>query len=247
MDRLIYLAMTGAKYLLARQDTLAHNLANASTPGFRAETTAFRSAPVSGIGLATRVFAVESTPRADFSAGVITRTGRDLDVALSGRAWLAVQGHDGREGYTRAGSLRVDETGLLVTAGGLPVLSDSGPIAIPPDHRVTIAEDGTVTASPLQPPLKSASAVGRIKLVSPPETALAREADGLFRLRGGGSAEPDAQARLVPGALESSNVNVAEAMIGMIAAARQFDMHMKLLQNAEGNARAGTQLLSVSA
>lgn len=244
MDRLIYLAMSGAKHLLMRQDSLANNLANANTSGFRSETVAFRSVPVQGVGSPTRAFAVDSTPRADFTPGVIQHTGRDLDVAVGGRGWIAVQGRDGTEGYTRAGNLRIDPAGTLQTADGLLVLGDGGPITIPQDNKVSIAPDGTVTATPLQPPLKAATPIGRIKLVDPPEASLRRGPDGLFRPAGGAPAALDENVRLIPGAIEGSNVNVAEAMVGMIAVARQFELQMKMLQTADTNARAASQLVS---
>lgn len=247
MDKLIYIAMSGAKYLLSRQDALSNNLANANTNGFRAETVAFRTAPVQGAGAPTRAFAVDTTPRADFTPGPIRHTARDLDVAVSGRGWIAVQGANGEEGYTRAGSLQIDANGVLQTAHGHPVLSDSGPIVIPPDHRVSIAEDGTVSAVPAQPPLRAVNVVGRIKLVSPPEQSLERSADGLFRVRDGVPAEVDPNVRLIGGSLESSNVNVAETMVGMIAAARQFELQMKMLQTAGDNSRAANQILSTNA
>jgi flagellar basal-body rod protein FlgF len=246
MDRLIYLAMTGAKHLLMRQESLAQNLANANTSGFRAQQVAFRTAPVVGVGAPTRAFAVDTTPSADFSPGVIAHTGRELDVAVGSRGWIAVQGRDGREGYTRAGSLQLDTNGTLVFAGGLPVLGEGGPIIAPPDSRLTIAADGTVSATPMQPPLSSATTLGRIKLVDPPEGDLMRDADGLFRLRSGRPAEADTKVRLVSGAVEGSNVNVAETMVGMIAAARQFEMQMRMLTVAEADARAADRLLSTT-
>ena len=177
MDRLIYLAMSGAKATLQRQDVLANNLANASTNGFRAELAAFRAVPVRGDGASTRVFAIESTPGYDSRPGQIQSTGRDLDVAMTGQAWLAVQGLDGTEAYTRGGALDVDADGLLKTAGGLTVLGDGGPISIPAGAAVAIATDGTITATVgagrPQP-------VGRLKLVTP-EAQLTRGPDGLFR------------------------------------------------------------------
>jgi flagellar basal-body rod protein FlgF len=238
--------MTGAKHLLARQDALANNLANANTTGYRGENVAFRSAPVVGQGAPTRVFAVESTPRADFQPGPITTTGRDLDIAVNGRGWIAVQGADGNEAYTRNGSLRIDENGALQTQNGMPVVGEGGPIAIPPDNRITIAPDGTITATPNQAPLSSASTVGRIKLVDPPENTLVRRADGLFGTTDGVPAELAQNVRLSPGAVEGSNVNVAEQMIAMIAVARQFDMQMKMMQHADTNGRASSQLLNVN-
>ena len=241
MDRMIYLSMSGAKATMQRQDVLANNLANASTVGFRAELQAFRAVPVNGSGASTRVFALESTPGHDDSAGPIQTTGRPLDVAMRGNAWLAVQSLQGTEAYTRAGALEVSAGGQLVTAGGLTVVGDGGPIDIPPDTRVSIGADGTVSAVTAN---GAAQPVGRLKLVTP-ETPLERGEDGLFRAAGGDlPADPTAQVQ--DGALEGSNVSPVQTMISMIAAARQFETQMKLLQTAEADERAAAQLLGSS-
>ena len=226
MDKLIYTAMTGARMALARQDTLAQNLANASTPGYRAESAAFRAVPLSGSP--TRVFALESTTGADFSPGTITQTGRSLDIAVNGKGWIAVEAREGREAYTRNGSFQVSSEGILQTAAGLNVLSDGGPIAIPANASIRIETDGTVSASPAAQP-NAVISVGRIKLVNPPDTQLTRSADGLFRMKNGATAAFDETMRVAPGAIEGSNVNVVEALVGMITVARQFDLQMKLL------------------
>src|SRR5438128_5952936 len=160
MDRMIYLSMSGAKATMQRQETLANNLANVSTVGFRAELQAFRAVPVLGSGASTRVFALESTPGYDASAGSVTATGRNLDVAMQGSAWLAVQGLDGTEAYTRAGSLDVNAEGALVTASGLTVLGDGGPIQVPPDTQVAIGGDGTVSATGAN---GRSTAIGKLK------------------------------------------------------------------------------------
>ena len=238
MDRLIYLSMSGAKATMQRQDVLAHNLANVSTVGFRAELQAFRSVPVEGSGASTRVYALESTPGYDASAGPVMATGRKLDVALRGNAWLAVQALDGTEAYTRAGALDLASDGTLVTRNGLPVLGDGGPIQLPPGTEPSIAADGTVAATG---PGGRTTAVGRLKLVTP-ETPLARGTDGLFRAADG-DLPADAAARVQDGALEGSNVSPVETMVAMIAAARQFEMQMKMLQTAEADERAASQLL----
>ncbi|MGQ0509166.1 MAG: flagellar basal body rod protein FlgF [Betaproteobacteria bacterium] len=242
MDKLVYTAMTGARMALARQDTLAQNLANVSTPGYRAESAAFRAVPL--VGSPTRVFALESTPGADLTPGTITQTGRSLDVAVSGSGWIAVEGRDGREAYTRNGGLQVSAEGMLQTAGGLNVLSDGGALAIPAGAAIRIGADGTVSALPAAQP-NAVISVGRIKLTNPPAAALERSADGLFRMKDGGAAPPDEALRLVPGAIEGSNVNVVEALVGMISVARQFDLQMKLMQNAEGNEQHASRLLSI--
>jgi flagellar basal-body rod protein FlgF len=241
MDRMIYLSMSGAKATMQRQDQLANNLANASTVGFRAELQAFRAVPVNGSGASTRVYAIESTPGYDASPGVITNTGRNLDVAMRGNAWLAVQGLDGTEAYTRAGSLDVSADGTLMTSGGLTVLGDGGPIQIPPNSEASVASDGTISAKAANGRI---SAVGKLKLVTPTEP-LQRATDGLFRAAAG-DLPADATARLQDGALEGSNVSPVETMVGMIAAARQFEAQMRMLQTAENNEKAAAQLLSTS-
>jgi flagellar basal-body rod protein FlgF len=96
-----------------------------------------------------------------------------------GKGWIAVQLPDGSEAYTRAGSLDVDVTGLLQTKSGYTVAGDGGPINIPPDNRIEIAPDGTVSVVPTFGTPNNANAIGRIKLVNPPEADLVRGADGL--------------------------------------------------------------------
>ncbi|MBL8345913.1 MAG: flagellar basal-body rod protein FlgF [Rubrivivax sp.] len=242
MDRLIYLAMAGAKATMQRQDVLAHNLANASTTGFRAEMQAFRAVPVRGDGASTRVYALESTVGYDDRAGPLQTTGRALDVAPQGRAWLAVQSLEGTEAYTRAGALQVSAEGQLVTPSGLPVLGDGGPIAVPAGATLEVASDGTITATTAN---GRPTPVGRLKLVTP-ETPLERGADGLFRVGGpdAGDLPVDPTARLQSGALEGSNVSAVETMVAMIAAARQFEQQMKVLQGAEQREQGATKLLA---
>ncbi len=239
MDRLIYLSMAGAKATLQRQDTLANNLANASTTGFRAEMQAFRAVPVRGEGASTRVYALESTVGHDTRPGPMQSTGRSLDVAVQGSAMLAVQSLDGTEAYTRAGSLQVNAEGQIVTSTGLPVQGDGGPINVGVNAQVEIAADGSITSTtgngrPQQ--------VGRLKLVTP-EAPLARGADGLFRAADG-DLPADATARVQSAALEGSNVSAVETMVAMIAAARQFEHQMKMLQGAEQREQGAAKLLA---
>jgi flagellar basal-body rod protein FlgF len=239
MDRQIYLAMAGAKATLQRQDVLANNLANASTTGFRAELQAFRAVPVLGDGASTRVYALESTVGHDNRVGPVQATGRPLDVALQGQAWLAVQALDGTEAYTRAGALQVNAEGQLVTPGGMPVMGDGGPITLPAEASVDVAPDGSITTriGKERPQL-----AGRLKLVEP-EVPLVRGVDGLFRAADGDlAASPTA--RLQSGALEGSNVSPVETMVAMIAAARQFEQQMKVLQGAEQREQTAARLLA---
>jgi flagellar basal-body rod protein FlgF len=241
MDRLIYLSMAGAKATLQRQDLLANNLANASTNGFRAEMQAFRAVPVRGEGATTRAYVLESSIGHDTKPGPQSATGRPLDVAMQGNAWLAVQGLDGTEAYTRAGSLQVNAEGQLVTPAGLAVMGDGGPINVGVNAQVEIASDGSITTTTTG--TGRPQQVGRLKLVTP-EAPLQRGADGLFRAADGGDLPVDATARLQSGALEGSNVSAVETMVAMIAAARQFEQQMKMLQGAEQREQGAAKLLA---
>jgi flagellar basal-body rod protein FlgF len=235
--------MTGANHTLNQQATVAHNLANASTTGYRAENNAFRAVPIFGDGLPTRAFVVDSTVGADFTPGTLQTTGRDLDVAVRGSGWITVQLDNGEEAYTRNGALQVSANGILLTQNGLKVKGDRGIITVPPETRITIGVDGTVSSVPINPQPNTVALVGRIKLVNPPEDKLVKGADGFFRLKEGGEAPIDARVRLVDGTLEGSNVNVVHEMVSMIALARQFDMQMKMLENAERNAQQASEIM----
>ncbi len=244
MDRLIYVAMTGAKHAMYQQATVSQNLANVSTPGFRADLAAFRAVPVQGGGAATRSFVVEQTTGADFSPGVIQQTGRDLDMAVTGPGWITVQTPNG-EAYTRNGSFELDPTGMLRTRNGYPVIGDAGPMIVPPDTRVSVGKDGTVSAISLIRPSES-TPIGRIKLVNPDAKLMEKGNDGLFRQRDGQPAQADAAVELVGGALEGSNVNSVAELVNMISFSRQYDMQIKLLATAEQNARTAGQVLTLS-
>ncbi len=248
MDRLIYTAMTGASQTLNRQAAVAHNLANVNSTGYRAEEHRLRAVQVLSNaeqpGLPTRAFAVDASTHTDYRPGPMAVTGRPLDMAVQGPGWIAVQLADGSEAYTRNGSFEMNVNGIVQTRGGLPVLGDGGPLAIPPDTKISVGVDGTVSVLPESGAQNTASVVGRIKLVNPPETDLVRGDDGLFRLRDLSAAPVDERVNLAAGTLEGSNVNPAEQMVTMISLARQFEMQMKVLSTADANDRAATQILS---
>jgi flagellar basal-body rod protein FlgF len=246
MDRLIYTAMTGAKHVIEQQSTVSNNLANAMTNGFRAQLDSFRAVPVLSDGLPTRTFVVDSTVGSDFTPGPIQQTGRDLDVAVQGKGWIAVDVGNGSEAYTRDGSLKINENGLLQTEKGMNVMGESGPITIPPNETITISKDGTVSSIPKAGAATSVNVLGRIKLVNPPEANLVRGDDGLFRGKDGKSFDADANVKVVDGSVEGSNVSVVSAMVDMISLGRQFEMQMKLLTNAENNASKASQLLNLN-
>jgi len=244
IDRLIYTSNSGLKQVMDRMSTASSNLANVSTNGFRAQIGSLRSLQVEGDGMQTRTLAVDANAGVDFTPGVIHETGRDLDVAIEGRGWIVVQGRDGREAYTRAGSLTMDLAGMLQLQNGLKVMGDGGPITIPPDHSVLIGKDGTVSASQSGISSNSVQVLGRIRLVDPPDAQLVRGDDGLFRLAAGAEAAPSANVTLVSKAVEASNVNSIEEMVTMVSLARQFEMHAKMLQNVESIGGKADQLLT---
>ena len=247
MDRLIYVAMTGAKHTLEQQAVVSNNLANLSTTGFKAELGAFRAVRSIGPGLATRTYVMDSTLGADFSPGPVVQTGRPLDIAVNGRGWIAVQDPDGREAYTRDGELQLSPNGLLRTRAGLNVLGDGGPIAIPQNNRIAIGEDGTVSAVPTDAVPNSVAILTRIKLVNPPEAGLERGADGLFRQMDGGRAQRDETVQVTSGVLEGSNVSPVQMLVEMIAHSRQFEAQIKLLQTAQENDRGWSNLMNLGA
>ncbi|HUK02350.1 MAG TPA: flagellar basal body rod protein FlgF [Steroidobacteraceae bacterium] len=243
MDKMLYVAMSGAKETLSAQAANNHNLANASTTGFKADLTAFQSRAITGPGYASRVYATDSSVGWDNSVGAQISTGNPLDIAVSGPGFIAVQDETGKEAYTRAGDLHVDPNGQLLTAAGLQVLGDSGPISVPPANSISIAPDGTVSIVPLgQTPLAAAN-VGRIKLVNPAAGTIARGSDGLFHTTSGDPAPADATTTITPGVLESSNVNLASAMVNMIELSRRFDLQIKALHAADDNSASSSKLL----
>ncbi len=246
MDRLIYTAMSGAKHILEQQTTTSHNLANATTTGFKAQLDSFRAVPVISEGLPTRAFVVDATVGSDFSSGALQNTGRELDMAVSGKGWFVVQAADGSEKMTRHGSFKLNENGVLQTQSGLSVLGEGGPITIPPEVSIAIAKDGTISSVPTGTKPNAVQVLGRLKLVNPEESNLVRDDDGLFKTRNAIVPDADAAVNVAGGMLETSNVNVVEAMVTMINLARQFEMQMKLLTNAENNASKASQILTMA-
>lgn len=238
--------MSGARQTLVGQTMAAHNLANATTTGFRADLADFRSMPLFGPGQPSRVYAMAERPTVDFRPGSIVFTGKETDLAINGEGFIAVQGPDGSEAYTRAGDLRVTTNGLLETGAGHLVLGNGGPISVPPATKLEIGVDGTISVVPVGQPANTLAEVDRIKLVKPALDTLEKGADGLFRLKNGAPPPADAIVRVVPGALESSNVNAVDAMVRMINLSRQFDLQVKAMKTAEDDDVAAAQILRMN-
>ena len=243
MDRLIYSSLAAMRGAMARQTTIANNLANVNTAGFRGEMTHSQSMWLSGARLDTRATVSGEVQGADMHAGAVTATGRDLDVALDGDAMLAVQGQDGDEAYTRRGDLQQSDSGLLTTGDGTPVLGEGGPITLPPHDSLTIGKDGTVWIVPQGGDVRAPQQVDRLKLVTPAGSQIAKGMDNLFRVAGGGTLPSDPDAKLTAGSLEGSNVTASTALVDMIDAGRAWEAQVKMLTTAQDLDKASTDLM----
>ena len=245
MDRMIYIAMSGARQVMHKQASNNNNLANVNTSGFKAQFDNFTSVPVYGPGHPARVYGINEQPGADFSQGTVTQTGNPLDVAIDGPGFIAIQDVDGREAYTRAGNMQVNSSGVLQTASGYPVMGNGGPIVLSPFEKVMIGSDGTITIKPLGQTTGELAVIDRIKLVNPDVGTLKRNDRGFFTLEEGN--EPaDGSVRLATESLEASNVNSVEALVTMIELSRQFETQVKLMKAAEDNDAAAGRLLQAS-
>jgi len=246
MDRAIFIAMTGATQTMRAQAENSNNLANANTVGFKAQVAAFQSVPVLGEGYASRINAVSRGVGVNMAIGPQIDTGRQLDVAVQGQGWIAVQAPDGSEAYTRAGALHLSPAGMLTTARGMPVLGDNGPITVPAYTQLKIGGDGTISVIPTGQSPAAMASIGRIKLVNPAVSQLVQGADGLMHMRTGNPAPADASVHLASGVLEGSNVNPVDALVRMIALTRQYEMQVRTIQTENQNAQAATRLLSLN-
>ncbi len=246
MDRGLYVAMTGAKQIMQAQAVNNNNIANASTTGFRADTVAFTSEPIYGPGYATRVNAVAGDSGVDFSSGPLISSGNPLDIAVNGNGFITVQGADGQEAYTRAGDLHMTDSGMVVTATGQPVLSETGPVQVPPATQVTIGSDGTVSMVPLGLSASAQSQVDRIKLVNPKIKDLKKGPDGLFYLKSGGKSATDESVTVGSGMLESSNVNAAMSLVNMIELQRLYEFQIKSMNSTDTNEQSAERMMMTS-
>jgi len=246
MDRMLFIAMSGAKETMKAQSINTNNLANASTTGFKADFQSSLSQQVYGPGLPSRVYATVQDSGVDLANGSVVSTGRDLDIAINGEGWIAVQGANGKEGYTRAGDLTIDNLGRLTTGSGHMVLGNGGPITVPENAKLDIGSDGTISIQPLGQPVNTLAVVDRIKLVNPENDQLSKGIDGLMHLKNGQNATEDSSVSVVSGAMESSNVNTVGALVRMIELARQYETHIKLMQGAEDNDRASAEIIKMS-
>ena len=246
MDRLIYSSLAAMRGAMARQATIANNLANVNTVGFRGEFTSAEAEWLKGSGLNGRATVSQDVTGANMTAGAVQATGRDLDIALNGDALLTVQAPDGSEAYTRRGDLQLSDSGLLTTGDGLPVQGQSGPITIPPADSVSIGKDGQIWIVPQGGDPKSPQAVDTIKLVSPQGSNIKKGLDGLFRVDGGGALPSDPDATLTAKSIEGSNVNASATLVDMIDASRSWEAQVKMLTTAQDMDKSASALMQIS-
>ena len=246
MDRLIYTSLTAMRGSMARQTAIANNLANANTPGFRADLAEAQTVWLESQQLNTRAFLSEEVQAADMKTGTVVATGRDLDIALSGDSMLAVQAKNGEIGYTRRGDLMLSSTGLLTTGDGRPVQGVQGPMTLPPSDAINIDDQGRVSIVPVGGDATQPQQWDQLLLVSPAGSDVVKGVDGLFRVRGGGTLPSDPDARVITRSLENSNVSATEALVEMIEASRSWDTQLKLLNDARDMDAATADLMSLT-
>jgi len=248
MDKSLYVAMTGAQATLHAQATVANNLANANTHGFKQALTHTTAFPVIGPGYPVRIDAVLEDSGFDRSLGAHQTTGNALDIALRPGYWLAVQSSDGSTAYTRNGHLSINSYGQLITEEGHVLVDENNnPLALPPLQTIEVGNDGTLSIIAQGDLSMTAVDAGKLYVIYADDAQLQRGLDGLMR-----SIEP--QQELMPatghmldsGMLETSNVNPSGALVQMIQLQRQFEMQVKLISHGDENSRNANSLLRLT-
>jgi flagellar basal-body rod protein FlgF len=247
MDRLVYTALTGLRSQMAAQSTIANNIANASTTGYRADRVSFDRLVLQGSGFESRQLAAEEVEDFDRRAGTIVQTARPLDVAVTSDSWIAVQATDGQEAYPRRGDLSVAASGVLETGDGFPVMGSGGPITVPPYQSIAIAEDGTVSIVPAGGDPTQPQVIDKIKLASPEGSQTAKGLDNLLHVKGGGVLPEDLDGKVASGALEQSNVNLTQALVDMIENQRSYEVQAGLLKEARNMDESAASLMRMPA
>lgn len=236
MQEMLIMSMEAARNIVDRQTMNMHNLANVSTDGFRKEIALLQTVESGD----------ELTSVPDFSPGPIRTTGRALDIAISGDGWFEIVAPDGSTAFSRRGDLHVNELGQLLNGARQQLVGEGGPISIPEHSRLEIGTDGTVSVLPLGERPNTLAVVDRISLVRVDPQDLVRGDDGLFRLSGGGEAEPAADIRILSGSLEGSNVNAVESLVQMIELSRAFEAHVKMMKQSQAQVEQLARVMSMA-
>ena len=242
MDKLIFTAASGAERLMKAQQVHANNLANIDTTGFRASMETSGSAQLGGFGYDDRHLPTLQADTVSTRAGAVRETGRPLDVAIAGQGYLAVQSGDG-EAYTRSGEIEVGPDGAL-SVHGHPLLGEGGPIVLPQNTAVEIANDGTISV--LTEGATQMQVVDRLRLVNADGAELTKNEAGLLVPRDGADLATDPNVKLRPRALEGSNVSAIEEMVATMDLNRSFEMQMRLFKASDDMNSTGNKLISAA-
>lgn len=245
MDKLAYTSVNAMKSLMNRQTVIANNMANSNTIGFKADMVSAKAQYLNGPGHDSRAMAVERDMQSNMNSGTVTQTGRSLDIALKGDAMFAVQSLDGKEAYSRRGDFNIGPSGIMLTGDGFPVLGESGPITVPPAERVDFGGDGTIFFVPEGGDPTQPQELGKIKLVSTTGSQISKGADTLFHVADDGTLPVDENAKVIPGALEGSNVNMTTALVDMIETSRAWETQARLLKMTEELDDSGASIMSL--
>ncbi|MGW8392936.1 flagellar basal-body rod protein FlgF [Pseudoduganella sp. HUAS MS19] len=241
MDALIYTAMSGAERAMRGQQVHANNLANLDTNGFRANLELAQAAKLPGYGYDDRHMSQVQSNAVTDRQGALRQTGRELDVAISGPGYFAVQGPSG-EAYTRAGAITLDADGAM-TVNGMPLLGEGGPITLPVHRKVEIGQDGTVS---ILGPTANAEmqVIDKLKLVRAEAAELTKNEAGLLVARDGQLLAADTTVQVRAGHLEGANVTAIEEMVATMSLNRTFEIQMKLFKAADDMTSVGNKLIS---
>jgi len=229
MNSGLYAACAGLLAQSQALDLAANNLANVNTTGYKGQFPSFHAtlanaASSSAVARAVNDFGVLGGSRTDVAQGTLEHTGNDLDFALQGEGWFAVQTSSGRL-YTRNGSFHVDKKGQLVTADGNPVLGAQGPVTIPAG-KLSVSGDGTISVD--------GALSGRLTIVNfAAGTELTPVGGSYFSAPAGN--EKVSGANIVQGSLENSNVDGISAAVGLVALQRRADMLQQALTAFHSN------------
>ncbi|MEJ2765298.1 flagellar basal-body rod protein FlgF [Photobacterium sp. MCCC 1A19761] len=241
MDSFLYTATSGASRVLQAQHVRSNNLSNADTAGFRADMERVQSMQIQGAGFDGRTLVATNSASTRFDSGDLIKTGRALDIAISGDGFFTVQTPDGNEAYTRAGNIRVDQQGNM-TVNGFPLMADGNAMVLPQHQQVEISDKGVVSVVP--PGGGAKVEVGQLKLVKPDNNQLQKESDGLLHSVDGDALAADATVMVAAEHLEGSNVSAIDELVGVMSLTRNFEMQVRMMKTAETLAKSGNRLIS---
>jgi len=253
MDRLVFTSNATIKEQSTARQVLVNDLANVSTVGFKSSfDVALQSVKVKGAGFESR-FQAQTVSRdlIRMDPGPVMATGRPMDVALAGTAVLTVQAPNGDLAFTRRGDLKVNIQGQLENGSGHLVLGEAGPITIPPGLMVNINPDGSVYArDPAQVGPAIDVLIDRLRLRDVKGVSLGRREDGLFKVSekpdGTDIALEDSLPKVIPQALEGSNVSAITAMTRLIDHSRSFETQIRIIKEMKGLDESGASMMKAA-